>query len=155
MRIWHGEKLLQTYFKALYNQDFTLHRRPEWLVSATGAQLEFDGYCPDLGIAIEHNGDTHYRFTPPFHKTPLDFIRQKRNDRRKVYLCKKAGVQLIIIRKLYTQYSPTALPALVERIYAKKQLRLPPDFSKVIVKSNGQVFKHKRVFFYYKWEEIV
>lgn len=152
--MWHGERLLQTYFKALYDVDFTLHRRPNWLVTATGIQLEFDGYSPQHRIAIEHNGEGHYKFIPKFHHSKADFARQRRNDARKKYLCRKYGIALIIIPKLYTHNPPAKLPYMVKRIYAKKGLRLPSTYHSIMIKSDGSVWKTQREAFHNKLVQV-
>ena len=149
-KTWHGERLLQTYFKALYGVDFTKHRRPDWLVTSDGRRLEFDGYSPELRIAIEHNGATHYEYCPKFHSSPADLVRQKSNDTRKRYLCKKNGVFLVIISRLYTQYPPYKLPLLVKRVYDRNSVALPRAYHGIMVKHDGTVWQTRRVGFHNK-----
>lgn len=59
----------------------------------TNAFLELDFYIPDLHLAIELNGPTHYK--PIYGQAK--FLRQQRNDELKRRLCKKLGITLIEI----------------------------------------------------------
>jgi Zn finger protein HypA/HybF involved in hydrogenase expression len=59
--------------------------------------LHLDGYNKKHGVAFEHQGPHHYR---PTHWTKFDdqaFLKQKRNDMRKVKQCQRHGVRLICI----------------------------------------------------------
>lgn len=69
-----------------------------WLVNPeTGAYLELDCYNEELGIAIEHNGEHHYKFPNHWNKTREEWIAMLRRDKLKPELCDKNGVYLITI----------------------------------------------------------
>ena len=60
--------------------------------------LQLDGYCPDLLLAFEYQGEQHYDPENYFHfGDPSKFHAQQGRDARKVELCKDAGVRLLII----------------------------------------------------------
>lgn len=59
----------------------------------TNAYLELDFYLPEINLAIELNGITHYK---PIYGQDK-FLRQQRNDELKRKLCKKQGITLIEI----------------------------------------------------------
>ncbi len=62
--------------------------------------LELDGYCKELNLAFEYNGQQHYNFYPGFfHKKEgiHQFIRQICRDKIKIRLCKENNIKLIII----------------------------------------------------------
>lgn len=61
------------------------------------ARLELDGYCRNLSLAFEYNGEQHYRLCRWFkmEQNDLDSIRSR--DRLKVELCRSHGVRLIVI----------------------------------------------------------
>ncbi len=66
-------------------------------------EYEIDGqridvYLPDEMLAIEANGEQHYRFCPYFHKTEEDFKKQQYLDKEKERKCKERGITLIRIR---------------------------------------------------------
>ena len=60
--------------------------------------LQLDGYCADLLLAFEYQGEQHYDPENYFHfGDPSSFRAQQRRDARKVEFCKNAGVRLLII----------------------------------------------------------
>ena len=58
--------------------------------------LELDGYCKELKIAFEYQGDQHYREIDYFHKKKALLAIQSTDDRKKS-LCKVLGITLIPI----------------------------------------------------------
>jgi hypothetical protein len=76
--------------------------KPEWLLNATGHKLELDGYCEELKIAFEHNGEQHYKpyqFSNSQTKEEMmkKFMNQQQRDIVKLKLCQQFGVRLIVI----------------------------------------------------------
>jgi hypothetical protein len=69
-----------------------------WLYNPeTGARLELDCYNEELGVAIEHNGEHHYKFPNRFNKNKEEWIAMLRRDKLKPELCDKNGVYLVTI----------------------------------------------------------
>ncbi len=60
--------------------------------------LEIDCYIPDLRIGFEYNGEQHYKFTPAFHKSEKDFIKQQKRDELKRVIAKEKDIKLITIK---------------------------------------------------------
>ena len=83
-----------------------------------------DGYCKELGIAFEHQGQQHYRHIHFFHKNN-HFDKIKENDNLKKKLCKKYKVKLIIIPELVTYTPIIDLPNLIRKECKKLKIRLP------------------------------
>ena len=75
--------------------DIRENTRPQWLVTEDGARLELDFYIKELGIAIEVQGIQHYAYTPMFHESYEDFLRQKARDEFKRSVCAQRGIRLI------------------------------------------------------------
>ena len=50
-----------------------------------------------MGLALEFNGQQHYKFVSLFHTDENDLIAQQERDERKKNLCEKHGVYLIVI----------------------------------------------------------
>jgi hypothetical protein len=85
--------LLETIFKVPFYKI-----RPQFLRNeVTGYNLELDLYNDDLKLAIEVQGDQHYKFTPFFHKNKDAFTMQRYRDEMKKQKCMKEGITLIEI----------------------------------------------------------
>lgn len=72
----------------------------EWCYNPeTGCLLRFDFLVVDGGriFLIEFNGEQHYKRVNFFHKTKLDFEKQKLRDKIKVETCRKMKMPLIIV----------------------------------------------------------
>lgn len=59
--------------------------------------LYLDIYIPMLDLAVEINGEQHYRFIPHFHGSIDKFMRQCDNDKKKKKWCELNGISLISI----------------------------------------------------------
>jgi len=73
--------------------------RPDFLKNEeTGKNLELDAYCEtnNFKIAVEYNGSQHYKHVPLYH-TEDEFYKLLERDKLKRKLCKKNGVDLIIV----------------------------------------------------------
>lgn len=70
---------------------------PDFLRGRYGKNLELDCYNDQLKIAVEYNGEQHYKFPHPFHRTKEDFLRQVENDELKRQICEELGIYLIVV----------------------------------------------------------
>lgn len=68
--------------------------RPSWLFG-----MELDFFIPELNLAVEVQGEQHYRFVKEFHRTRMDLRNQKDRDRRKRALCREQGVILLAAKR--------------------------------------------------------
>ena len=69
-----------------------------WLYNPeTGANLELDCYNEELGIAVEHNGEHHYKFPNRWNKTREEWIAMVRRDKLKPEQCDRNGVYLVTV----------------------------------------------------------
>ena len=72
--------------------------RPEFLRNViTNSNLELDCYNDELRLAVEYNGEQHYKYVPYFHKTKDAFYNLKYRDDMKRRLCAENGVRLITV----------------------------------------------------------
>jgi hypothetical protein len=76
--------------------------RPEWLRNpVTGRSLELDFYCEKLQLAVEYNGEQHYRRVAAFHGEGDEgrrrFRGQQIRDDIKLRTCRERGVRLIVV----------------------------------------------------------
>ncbi len=57
--------------------------------------MELDGFCEELGVAFEHQGEQHFRKVEHFNRREETLDLRKKDDERKRSLCKKQGIKLI------------------------------------------------------------
>lgn len=89
-----AENKVRGYFETLLGYKFPTVR-PDWLKSkTTGKNLELDGYCQELQLAFEYQGEYHYFPVLPHNKDKSVEDIQK-NDAYKLKVCKRQGVSLI------------------------------------------------------------
>lgn len=89
------EEICREIFESIFNKKFPTIR-PHFLKNpATGCNLELDGYCKELKLAFEYNGDQHYKVVDSWSKCPLDEIQAR--DALKNILCKQNDIILITI----------------------------------------------------------
>lgn len=90
--IWKNENACIEIIQKLTGHHFT-KIRPKFLNG-----LELDGYNADIQLAIEYNGEQHYKIIDHFHRNGIiDLLKQVENDKIKKELCEKNGVYLIIV----------------------------------------------------------
>ena len=95
--ISRGEKLCCQTMERIYGVTFT-SIWPDWLINPeTGETLELDCYNDELKIAVEYNGEQHYKWPNFTNQTYQQFINQVRRDNLKVELCDRNGVYLIVV----------------------------------------------------------
>ncbi len=68
---------------------------PKWLVYK-GKQLELDGYCEELAIAVEFSGPLHTKWYPN-KESRKRYLERIKRDEAKISICKKNGVKLFVI----------------------------------------------------------
>lgn len=91
------EQSVREIFESIFNKKFP-RIRPNFLKNpVTGFNLELDGYCEELKIAFEYDGEWH--FQKHFADDNLD--QRKNRDTLKDELCKQHGI--LLYRVPYTQ----------------------------------------------------
>jgi len=58
-----SEEICRVYFEQMFLNSFP-KKKPKWLKNSRGNLMELDGYCKELKIAFEHNGEQHYSKVP-------------------------------------------------------------------------------------------
>ena len=91
-----GEEICRATLQQIFQQPFP-NVRPDFLFnSVTGENLELDMYNKHYGLAVEYNGQQHYKFNSFMHGGSKDkFYGQKYRDQIKRDVCKKLGIRLI------------------------------------------------------------
>ncbi|MBN2150274.1 MAG: hypothetical protein JW839_02390 [Candidatus Lokiarchaeota archaeon] len=90
-----SEMACKAIVENIFSQPF-VKSSPDWLKNAKGYPLHLDMMNTkpiNLGkyraIAIEYNGEQHYKWIKRYQATFEEFIKQQENDRQKRELCKK------------------------------------------------------------------
>lgn len=121
------EKICRIYFETIFDKQF-IKVRPSWLVNEKNNRLELDGYCPELGIAFEHNGIQHYEQSNWF-KSSLEQI--KTHDNIKYKLCEIKGIKLITIPSLFSILKIDKLKDFIKQSCIEKNIQLPDNYDNI------------------------
>lgn len=91
-----GETECRQVLESIFNRDFT-KARPDFLSNPVtgGNNLELDCYNPELKLAVEYQGQQHYKYIPYFHKNKDAFQNQKYRDELKRRMCDDNMITLI------------------------------------------------------------
>lgn len=90
------ENICRDIFEEIYNKKF-IKLCPKWLIGINNFPLELDGYCEELNIAFEYNGEQHYKPVNFFGGNEKFKIVQE-NDKVKKELCHQKNVKLYVIK---------------------------------------------------------
>lgn len=89
------ESLCRMFFERFSNKKFP-KVRPAWLHVSPRHNLELDGFCSELNIAFEYQGEQHER-KPNTPNGAVAFKKIKQNDSIKKELCLRHGITLFEI----------------------------------------------------------
>ena len=95
----YGEQITREIFEKIFDKEFP-KERPSWLINAEGNQMELDGFCQELLLAFEHQGEQHFTSNSHYYKNQLEFQKRLRDDKKKVKLCRENHVNLIIVSEI-------------------------------------------------------
>ncbi len=96
-RIWAHEEACRFIFQKLFPGHRFIKQRFDWMRVENGYKLELDGYCEDLQLAFEYNGEQHYKKVDRFHVGKKTLAQRKRYDAIKLKKCKEQGIDLVVI----------------------------------------------------------
>jgi hypothetical protein len=92
-----GQQICKKVLEQKYNMPFNTVR-PDWLKNPlTNRNLELDCYNDLLKIAVEYNGEQHYKWPNGFNQTEEQFKKQQERDKFKIEKCQEYGVHLIVV----------------------------------------------------------
>lgn len=92
-----GERECKAVIERLTGREF-VKVRPSFLFNyITEQNLELDLYNEELKLAVEFNGEQHYKYTPYFHRNKEAYYCGRYRDDMKRRLCDKEGVILISV----------------------------------------------------------
>lgn len=111
---YKSEKICLEYLNEICEYNF-VKNRPMFLEG-----LELDCFCPEMNIALEYQGEQHYKYISHFHRNgEEDFIKQQERDKKKKDLCEKNGIALIIVSYEYNCYNKNKLKQYIKTEYEK------------------------------------
>ena len=126
----NSERIVRDICEQLFGTQFP-KARPTWLRNARGNLMELDGYCEQLSLAFEYQGQQHYKPLVFFHGDKETLGQRKADDARKRKLCRANGVHVLVIP--YTvklDDVPAYIVAEVNDLRLPVSMR-PPDTVKV------------------------
>lgn len=77
----------------------------------------FDMLVLELGIAIEYNGEQHYKFIEHFHVNQEGYISSIKADNKKALFAKENGIKLVTFKGKETWTSSMIAQAIEEKSY--------------------------------------
>lgn len=136
-----GERLARSAIEQIMGIRFP-KARPKWLLSRRGTQLELDGYCEDLGVAFEHQGEQHFTEIAYFARKSI-FSQRLEDDQTKRELCIANGVTLIEIPEIGRRLILKNLPTFIEKQLELAGIKIPhpgisPDFTSAYASSSAK-----------------
>lgn len=78
--------------------------------------FELDGYCENLNLAFEYQGEQHYKKINMFKDTDEDLIKRKHHDKIKFDECERLNITLIIIPYTKAANDNTLLKFIVDEL---------------------------------------
>lgn len=121
---FNGEEFCRAFFEVIFERPFP-SCRPAWLLSIKGRRMQLDGYCEELGIAIEHQGEQHYRPIGHYTEQMVAIIQER--DKQKRRICESRGITLLEIPDVLNMTGLSNLASTIKTICEERGLKLPKD----------------------------
>jgi len=111
---YQSEEVCRTILEEIYQLPFPKQHPAEL------EGLELDGYCRELGIAFEYDGQQHTDYIPFFHRNGIEDLKKiQARDNRKDELCLDNNIFLVRIPHTLSYDKPDEI-----RKYIQEQLKL-------------------------------
>lgn len=124
-----SENICRIYIETIFSNKFPTVR----LSCMEG--LELDGYCSELGIAFEHQGEQHYslKALQGIYKnsTEYDFLELQKRDKQKIELCNKFGIKLIMIPSLFQRTKLKDLKCFIKNECSNLHINMNSDIDNI------------------------
>jgi len=140
-----GERICRAYFEQLFGHRF-IRLRPTWLRSRIGTKMELDGYCRELRLAFEHQGEHHFSSDAHYlwrHRAHFDKVHSR--DKLKRLLCAKQGVRLIEVPEIGSRLPLSELRGHIKAQCLKKRVPLPRGFDSKKINLSGVYTNERKV----------
>ena len=133
-----NEKCCKYVFEKLFNFPFIKYK-PNWMatnINDMRTRLELDGYCKELNIAFEYQGQQHYNIIQKFKGTEEKLNKQKQRDKLKICLCKQNNVKLIIIPYFDKVFTKEKLKDFIKSKCLELNIEIPNNYDDVVLYFN-------------------
>jgi hypothetical protein len=130
-----GERACKLIFEKSFKKQF-VKIRPKWLKNKYGNNLELDGYCSDLNMAFEFNGEYHNKTVFTFHDSE-DLLKVKEHDLIKIKKCFDLGILLFIIN----EPRPFTIKNLIKEIKQKVPFKVTENIKEIEL----EVYKFSKI----------
>lgn len=127
-----GERICREYFEQIFKYKFP-KSNPSWLKNDRGNVMELDGYCQELQLAFEHQGEQHYSISTQYIQTREKLNQRKKDDKKKLDLCHKNGIKLFIVPQIFKRLKIAEIKELIKEQSREKNISLPEDFDEISV----------------------
>ena len=104
--------------------------------------MELDGYCSQLSLAFEHQGEQHYSGGTLFVENEADLTRQQELDAWKLARCKEHNVTLFEVPQIGKYVSQEQLKQFIKDLAIQFGIPLPDDFDERAVDLSGAYMTH-------------
>ena len=122
-----SERKCLLWFETIFNKLFIKSRSLEFLKLNSKVQLELDGYCEELQIGFEYQGEQHY--SDIHNKDGTLFMEKSKYDKEKSALCKENNVKLFTI----PYYRLTEIKDVIKEQALDLEVLLPDNFNDIQV----------------------
>lgn len=125
-----GENSIRHFFEQIFDKKFP-SSRPSWL-TYEGQRLELDGYCEELQIAFEYQGQYHFdKGAYWYPDKSISFDRRQLLDEHKRKTCRENKVLLVEINELNPRSNPDKWKDKIKQILISKNITIPPHYDLV------------------------
>ena len=135
-----SEQLCRTAFQQCFKKAFP-KSKPNWLKTENG-RLELDGYCEELKLAFEHQGEQHYSNNAVISR---DVVKRK--------LCEDNNVKLIVIPQLKGRLPIGKLKDEITKQCRNYNVPLPENWDAIVLNFN-EAFVPRTIIEFQKLQDI-
>lgn len=111
--------------------------RPCWMTATDGARLELDFYIEELKVAIEVQGEQHYRYIEFMHGDYAGWLKRQSYDLEKKSICSERNILLLEVSE------ERDFPGVIEKMYSMEMvvIKRPPIDRSIVIKAHGMHYK--------------
>lgn len=121
-----SEVICRSILETAYQKSFFSQYPGDWLRNERGRKMQLDGYCPDINLAFEYQGQQHSHHVGKFG-VDQNLSQRQRDDFLKLRLCKEHQVRLVQIPHFPTvNLSLEEIVSHIGNSFMQSGINLPP-----------------------------